>query len=99
MDCGPLHRFVVRGHEGPFIVHNCVQKTARDKQMGAIRRCEASGRFPVVMHTYDEIVAEVPIGTGSVMDLESLMTSPDSWNAGWPIKAAGGWVGRRYRKG
>ena len=95
---GPLGWVRMNTYSGK-LAENVTQRVARDKQMGAIRRCEARGRFPVVMHTYDEIVAEVPIGTGSVVDLESLMTSPDSWNAGWPIKAAGGWVGRRYRKG
>lgn len=67
--------------------------------MNAIRRCEASDRYPVVMHTYDEIVAEIPAGTGSVEELERLMCTPEPWHEGWPIKAAGGWSGRRYRKG
>lgn len=80
------------------LAENVTQRVARDKQMAAISRCERGG-FPVVMHTYDEIVAEVPIGTGSVVDLESVMTTPDPWNEGWPLKAAGGWVGRRNRKG
>lgn len=98
LDCGPRQRFVVLGAGGPFIVHNCVQRVARDIQMAAIARCEDNG-YPVVMHTYDEIVAEVPEGTGSVEELERLMTQPLPWTAGWPIKAAGGWRGKRYRKG
>jgi DNA polymerase bacteriophage-type len=83
---------------GGLAAENVTQKVARDKQMGAIRRCEAAG-YAVVMHTYDEIVAEVPEGVGSVGQLEALMTHPDPWNSGWPIKAAGGWRAKRYRKG
>lgn len=83
---------------GGLAAENVTQKVARDKQMGAIRRCEAAG-YAVVMHTYDEIVAEVPEGVGSVEQLEALMTRPDPWNVGWPIKAAGGWRAKRYRKG
>lgn len=80
------------------LAENVVQKTARDIQMNAIRRCEASGRYPVVMHTYDEIVAEVRQGDGSVEELELLMTVPAPWHADWPIKAAGGWRRQRYCK-
>jgi DNA polymerase len=81
------------------LAENVTQATARAIQMNAIRRCEASGRYPVVMHTYDEIVAEMPVGSGSVEELERLMCTPAPWHEGWPIKAAGGWTGRRYRKG
>lgn len=77
---------------------NVTQKVARDKQMGAIARLQDNG-YPIVMHTYDENVADVPRGFGSVEELEALMTTEDPWNVGWPIKAAGGWRGERYRKG
>jgi DNA polymerase len=93
---GPLG-WVRMGTYSGKLAENVTQKSARDIQMPAIRRCEAAG-YPVVMHTYDEIVAEVPIGAGSVEHMESLMTEPLPWTAGWPIKAAGGWRGARYRK-
>jgi DNA polymerase len=80
------------------LAENVTQHVARNKQMGAIARCE-DDEYPVVMHTYDEIVADVPEGEGSVVELEALMVKPDPWNEGWPIKAAGGWRGKRYRKG
>lgn len=66
------------------------------QQMAQARR--ASAQYPVVMHTYDEIVSEVPVDAGSVEEMESLMTTPLPWTEGWPIKAAGGWRGKRYRK-
>jgi DNA polymerase len=81
---------------GGLIAENAVQATARDIQMNAIENCERDG-YPVVMHTYDEIVAEVE--QGSVEQLEALMTTLPDWAQGWPIKAAGGWIGTRYRKG
>jgi len=56
-------------------------------------------RYEVVMHTYDEVVCEVPEGFGSVTELESLMTTLPAWAKDWPIKAAGGWEARNYRKG
>ena len=80
------------------LCENVVQKTARDIQMSGIAREHDAG-YPIVMHTYDEVVAEVPEGFGSVPDLERLMTAIDPWAEGWPIKAAGGWRAKRYRKG
>jgi DNA polymerase bacteriophage-type len=94
---GPMGWVSINTYSGK-LAENVVQRCARDIQMAAIRRCEA-GAYPVVMHTYDEIVAEVLEGTGSVEELERLMTQPLPWTAGWPIKAAGGWRGKRYRKG
>jgi DNA polymerase len=75
---------------------NVTQKVARDIQMHAINNCEQRG-YPVVLHTYDEIVAEVV--TGEVEQLEAHMVDVPEWARGWPIKAAGGWMARRYRKG
>ena len=77
---------------------NVTQKVARDIQMHAIANAERGG-YPVALHTYDEIAADVPEGTGSVEELEALMCNVPAWARGWPIKAAGGWAGRRYRKG
>lgn len=79
------------------LAENVVQKTARDIQMNGIARLEDRG-YSIVMHTYDEVVAEVPHGFGSIEELESIMTTPMPWSAAWPIKAAGGWRGKRYRK-
>ena len=82
---------------GGKLAENVVQKTARDIQMSAIARLEDAS-YPIVMHTYDEVVAEVPEGFGSVEHLEGLMTQELPWTVGWPIKAAGGWRGKRYQK-
>lgn len=93
---GPVGWIRMNTYSGK-LTENVVQKTARDIQMGAISRLEAHG-YPVVLHTYDEDVAEVPKPFGSVEQLERLMTDIEPWAHDWPIKAAGGWRGRRYRK-
>ena len=83
---------------GGRATENVVQAVARDIQMNAIELLEAKG-YPVVMHTYDEIVSEVPAGFGSVKELEATMASLPDWAKGWPVKADGGWRANRYRKG
>jgi len=52
-----------------------------------------------VLHVYDEIVAEILKGWGSIEEFEAVMATMPAWAAGWPIRAAGGWRGGRYRKG
>lgn len=97
LNAGPRQRFVVRGETGPFIVHNCVQAVARDIMRDAVNRLEKRG-YPVVLRVHDEIAAEVPHGFGNVEEFEAIMAELPEWAAGWPIRAAGGWRGRRYRK-
>lgn len=93
---GPIGWIRINTYAGR-LAENVVQAVARDIQMHAIRACERNG-YPVVMHTYDEIVAEVPHGSGSVEELEALMADLPQWAKGWPIKAAGGWERNRYCK-
>ena len=95
--CGPRRRFVVLGDTGPFIVHNCNQAQCRDIQWHGVKNLEKRG-YPIVLHVYDEDVAEVPEGFGSVEELEAIMEELPPWAADWPIKANGGWRGKRYRK-
>lgn len=82
---------------GGKLAENCIQSTARFILSPALLRVEASG-YPVVMHTHDEIVSEVPEGFGSVEEFENLMNTMPTWASDWPIKATGGWRGKRYRK-
>lgn len=63
---------------------------------------EAAG-YAIVQHVYDENCAEVLEGFGSVEQFEALMNLLPPWartpdGKPWPIKAAGGWRGKRYRK-
>jgi len=82
---------------GGRLVENIVQATCRDIQWYGMLALEAAG-YPVVLHVYDEDVVEVPKGFGSVAEVERIMGRMPPWAADWPIKAAGGWRGRRYRK-
>ena len=57
---------------GPKLVENIVQGTARDLLAEAMLRVEKKG-YPIVMHCHDEIIAEVPEGTGSVDEMCGIM--------------------------
>ena len=78
-------------------IENCVQATANRILRHGQHRLEAAG-YPVVLHVYDENAAEVPKGFGSIEAFEAEMNVMPPWAADWPIKAKGGWRGRRYRK-
>ena len=82
---------------GARVVENATQATARDIMASAMVRLDAAG-YPIVLHVHDEIIAEVPDGFGSIEEFENIMMQREPWFADWPIKAAGGWRGKRYRK-
>jgi DNA polymerase len=82
---------------GGRLVENIVQATARDIQWFGIVNLEKAG-YPIVLHVYDEDVAEVPKGWGSVEEFEAIMSTMPPWAADWPIKAKGGWRKERYGK-
>lgn len=96
---------------GPIMAHNCVQAISRDVLRDAMRRVDAAG-FPISMHVHDEIVSEIEEGVlddplcsflapdpaDYIDQFEGLMSEVPSWAKGFPIAAAGGWIGKRYRK-
>ena len=106
MNCGPRNRFTIWAGGDGLIVHNCeniVQATSNDLLRFASVNLERAG-YPIVLHVYDEIVAEVPQGRGSIEELEAWMRYTPDWatcadGQKWPVGAAGGWRADRYRKG
>lgn len=82
---GRITENVVMGHEV------CILRYA-------IKNLRAAG-YPIVLPVYDELVAEVPIGFGSIEEFERIMAIMPPWAADWPIRAQGGYRAVRYRKG
>ena len=73
---------------GPKLVENIVQGTARDLLGESMLRVEERG-YPIVMHCHDEIIAEVPEGTGSVEEMCAVMAEQPEWADGLPLRADG----------
>jgi DNA polymerase len=82
---------------GGVLTQNATGGTARDIMMHGMENVTEDG-YSIVMHTYDEIVAEVPIGYGDIEEFEAGMNDLPDYAKGWPIKAKGGWSGPRYGK-
>jgi len=83
---------------GGKLCENVVQAIARDILTFAMKNVERAG-YAIALHVHDEIVSEVVEATGSIEEFERIMATMPTWAADWPIRAAGGWRGKRYRKG
>lgn len=81
---------------GGSLFNNVVQGSARDILCHGMINAEAAG-YPVVLHTHDELAAEMPNGEGSVEELAAIAGRLPAWCAGLPLTASG-WRGKRYRK-
>jgi DNA polymerase len=80
------------------LIENIVQAIAHDILRHAIKNLRLAG-YHAVLHVYDEIVAQILAGCGSLAEFERIMGIMPPWALGWPIRANGGWRGKRYRKG
>lgn len=91
---------------GGRLCENVVQAVAHCLLRFAMRELRREG-FDVVLHVYDEIVVEIswlPASPPGVPDpivarVEEIMSRVNTWAQGWPVRAADGWRGHRYRKG
>jgi DNA polymerase len=72
-------------HGGTW-AENVTSAVARDLLVEAMKRLRAAG-YKLVMHTHDEIVAEMPIGQGSVEKFEGALTEVPTWAQDLPIAA------------
>lgn len=104
LNCGPRNRFVVKGKEEPFIVHNC-QAACRDiaaEKVVSLRK-EFLGRgwsrddAHIVMTVHDEIIVcckdELAEEVFDVM--QDVMTHSTGWYATLPL-AVDGSIAQRY---
>lgn len=82
---------------GGKLTENVVQAVSRDILAHAMVELDRAG-YSIVMHVHDEVVCEEPDGRGSVEEVERIMGTLPDWAEGWPVIAAGGWEGQRYRK-
>lgn len=82
---------------GGSLAENVIQGTAADVMKFAVPNLEAAG-YLVVLRIHDELAAEVPEGFGSIEEFERIMATLPDWCKDWPIRAAGGWRAKRYRK-
>lgn len=97
VNAGPQHRFTVRTEDGrSILVSNCCLGAESCILRVALRECEENG-YPIVYHCYDEAVAELPRGVGSVEEMAGLMLRLPEWTAGLPLGAAG-FRSKRYKK-
>ncbi|ODT60984.1 MULTISPECIES: DNA polymerase [Paracoccus] len=90
------NRFVRKRTYGGDLFQSAVQATARDLLVNGMRKAEGAG-YPVVLHTYDEMLCEVPRGFGDLAAFERLICELPDWADGLPL-TADGWAGKRYRK-
>lgn len=81
---------------GGKLVENLVQAVARDVLMRGMYNMVRKG-YDIVTNVHDEIVAEMPVGQGSVEEVEKLMCQMPEWAEGLPL-AAEGFESEYYRK-
>jgi DNA polymerase len=72
-------------HGGKW-AENVTSAAARDLLVEAMKRLRAAG-YVLVLHTHDEIVAEMPAGAGSVEEFKRLLVEVLRWADGLPIAA------------
>ena len=93
---GPIGWIRMKTYGGKLF-ENVVQATARDILVNAAINCTRAG-YRVTLRVHDELVTQRREEEGSVEELEAICGRMPHWAAGWPVRAAGGWRGKRYRK-
>lgn len=73
---------------GPKLVENIVQAIARDCLAEAMFNVTEAG-YKIVMHVHDELILDVPLGKGSIEEVNQIFAKEISWAKGLPLKADG----------
>jgi len=81
---------------GGKLVENVIQAIARDCLAEALIRVDAAG-YRIAAHVHDEIVCDVPVGWGSLKELNEIMGQPIKWAPDLPTPADG-FSGMYYKK-
>jgi DNA polymerase len=71
---------------GGLLLENATQALCRDLFVAVMPELERAG-YPIVMHTHDEWVCEVPDGHGSLEEFLAIVTAPPNWAPDLPIAA------------
>jgi len=79
---------------GGKLTENIVQAIARDILVEHMAILDMLG-YNIVIHVHDEIVIESD--SGSIEEIEEVMSATPAWAHGCPIGAEG-WVSERYKK-
>jgi len=89
LNAGPQQRFVIKGNEGPFIVHNCVQGTARCVMAEAMPRINK--RYPICHSIHDALYIIAPEAEAQAAQdfLITEMCRPPAWMPDCPLNAEG----------
>ena len=85
-----------KGAYGGLWTENIISGIARDLLVAAMIQLEDAG-YRIILHVHDEIIAEVPVGFGSIEEFQYLLTRVPAWAAGLPI-AAKAREGERFSK-
>ncbi|MCI8810420.1 MAG: DNA polymerase, partial [Oscillibacter sp.] len=85
---GQNKKFTRQKSYGGKLVENITQATARDCLRDAMTALDSAG-YRIVFHVHDEVIADMPTGTGSLAEMQEIMGRPLSWAPGLPLRAAG----------
>ena len=85
---GQNKQYIRQKTYGGKLVENITQATARDCLRDAMTALDAAG-YRIVFHVHDEVIADMPTGTGSLAEMQEIMGRPLSWAPSLPLRAAG----------
>ena len=81
---------------GGKLAENLTQAIARDCLTAAMLRLDEAG-YRIVAHVHDEVIVEMPDGTGSLDEAIRIMTRNEGWNQGL-VMDADGFETKYYKK-
>lgn len=82
-----MHRYIVRGKNGPIYSHNCVQAVARDILRDKMLALDDAG-FDIRAHIHDEVViTAAPEQT--LEEVNAIMGAPLDWCPDLPLRGDG----------